>query len=80
MPKKTYTVNLSLKDTGTTKINGKTEFQHFLYWYENIAKSGTVPCNLKDIITKSDTKQYKVKVKGWNGQRHKEISLELTET
>ena len=79
LPRKTHAVNLMLKDTGTTKINNKTEFQHFLAWYENIAKSGTVPCNLKDIITGSGRKQYKVKVTGWKGQRYKEVSLELTE-
>ena len=79
VPRKTHTVNLRLKDTGTTKIDGKTEFQHFLSWYENKAKSGTVPCNLKDIITGDRTKQYKVKVTGWNGLKHKEVSLKLTE-
>ena len=79
LPRKTHSVNLSLNDTGTEKINGKTEFQHFLSWYENTAKSGTIPCNLKDIITGSGTKQYKVKVTGWSGQKHKEVSLELTE-
>ena len=79
LPKKKYAVNLRLKDTGTVKIAGKTEFQHFIYWYENTAKSGTVPCNLKDIITGSGQKQYKIKVTGWNGLKHKEVSLELTE-
>ena len=79
LPRKTHSVNLSLNDTGTEKINGKTEFQHFLSWYENKAKSGTVPCNLKDIITRDGIKQYKVKVTGWSGQKHKEVNLELTE-
>ena len=79
VPRKTHAVNLRLNDTGTTKIHGKTEFQHFLAWYENKTKSGTVPCNLEDIITGSEIKQYKVKVTGWNGQRYKEVSLELTE-
>ena len=79
LPKKKHTVNLWLKDTGTAKVDGKTEFQHFLYWYETTAKSGTVPCNLTDIITGGGTKQYKVKVTGWTGLRHKEVSLELTE-
>ena len=79
LPRKTHSVNIWLKDTGTTKIDRKTEFQHFLYWYETTAKSGTVPCNLTDIIAGSGTKQYKVKVTGWTGLRHKEVSLELTE-
>ncbi|UTC66023.1 MULTISPECIES: hypothetical protein [unclassified Treponema] len=78
-PKKKHSVNLWLKDKGTVKTDGKTEFEHFLYWYEMEAKSGTVPCNLTDIITGTGTKQYRVKVTGWTGQRHKEVSLELTE-
>lgn len=79
IPKKKHSVNLWLKDTGTKKIDGKTEFQHFLTWYEKEAKSGTVACSLTDIITGNGTKQYRVKVTGWQGLRHKEVSLELTE-
>ena len=74
-----HTVKLRLKDTGTAKINGKTEFQHFLSWYENTAKTGTIPCILQDIITGNGTKQYKIKVTDRAGQKYKEISLELTE-
>ena len=77
--KKNHSLNLALKDKGTPKINGKTEFEHFLEWYENTALSGTVPCNLTDIITGSGTKQYLIKVDGWTGQRTKEISLTLEE-
>ncbi len=77
--KKTHALNLSLKDKGTPKTGGKTEFEHFLYWYENTAKSGTIPCDLTDIITGSGTKQYRVKVEGWTGQRNKEVSLTLEE-
>ena len=77
--KKTHALNISLKDKGTPKTDGKTEFEHFLYWYENTAKSGTIPCNLTDIITGSGTKQYLIKVEGWTGQRNKEVSLELEE-
>lgn len=77
--KKTHALNLTLKDKGTPKTNGKTEFEHFLYWYENTAKSGTIPCYLTDIITGSGTKQYLIKVEGWIGQRNKEVSLTLEE-
>lgn len=79
VPKKTHALNLTLKDKGMPKIAGKTEFEHFLYWYENTAKSGTIPCNLTDIITGSGTKQYLIKVESWTGQRNKEVSLTLEE-
>lgn len=78
-PKKTHALKLTLKDKGTPKTGGKTEFEWFLYWYENTAKSGTIPCNLTDIITGSSTKQYRIKVEGWTGQRNKEVSLMLEE-
>ena len=29
-PKKTHAVNVQLADTGTKRIDGKTEFEHFL--------------------------------------------------
>lgn len=79
VPKKTHALNLSLKDKGTPRTDGKTEFEHFLEWYENTAMSGTVPCSLTDIITGSGTKLYRVKVEGWTGQRNKEVSLTLEE-
>lgn len=79
VPKKTHALNLSLKDKGTPRTEGRTEFEHFLDWYENTAKSGTVPCSLTDIITGSGTRLYKVKVEGWTGQRNKEVSLTLEE-
>lgn len=78
-PKKTHALNLRCKDKGTDKEGGKTEFEWFLYWYENTAKSGTVPIYLKDIITGTGTKQYLVHVEGWSGQRFKEINLQLEE-
>lgn len=79
VPKKTHALNLSLKDKGTPKTDGKTEFEHFLDWYENTAKSGTVPFYLTDIITGSGMRLYKIKVDGWTGQKYKEISLTLEE-
>lgn len=79
VPKKTHALNLSVKDKGTKKTDGKTEFEYFLEWYENTVKSGTVPFYLPDVITGSNTKLYKIKVDGWTGQRNKEISITLEE-
>lgn len=79
VPKKTHSLNLTVKDKGTQKTDGKTEFVHFLDWYENTVKSGTIPFYLTDIITGSGTKLYKIKVDGWTGQRNKEINLTLEE-
>ena len=79
-PKKTYSLNLQLADTGTKKINGKTEFEHFLDWYENTIKSGTVPFYLPDIITGKGKKLYQFQnIPAWKGQQYKEISLKLEE-
>jgi hypothetical protein len=78
-PKKTHSLNLRCQDKGTAKVDGKTEFEWFLYWYENTAKSGTVPIYLTDIITGNGTKQYLIKVESWSGQRFKEINLQLEE-
>lgn len=78
-PKKTHAVNLCLADKGTARTDGRTEFEHFLDWYENDVKSGTVPFYLTDIITGSGERLYRVKVDGWTGQRYKEVSLTLEE-
>lgn len=78
-PKKKHVVNLRVKDKGTIKTDGKTEFEWLLYWWENTAKSGTVPIYLTDIITGAGTKTYLVSITGWRGQRFKEVNLELEE-
>lgn len=79
VPKKTHALNLRCKDKGTPKVDGKTEFEHFLYWFENTVKSGTIPFYLTDIITGSGTKLYRIQLDGWTGLKYKEISLSLTE-
>ena len=79
LPKKTHALNLKVKDKGTRKTEGKTEFEHLLYWYENTVKSGTVPFYLTDVITGSGQKLYTIKIDGWSGQRNKEINLTLEE-
>lgn len=78
-PKKNHSLNLTVKDKGTKKTDGKTEFEHFLDWFENTVKSGTVPFYLTDIITGNGEKLYKIKVDGWSGQSRKEINLTLEE-
>lgn len=79
VPKKEHSLNLRCGDTGTAKTEGKTEFEHFLYWFENTVKSGTVPFYLTDVITGSGMKLYKIEVDGWTGQKYKEISIKLKE-
>lgn len=77
-PKKTHAMNLYVDDK--TAVGGKTEFQWFLYWYENTIKSGTLSFNFTDIITHSGTKEYKLKeVPAWKGQKNKEIALTFEE-
>ena len=79
VPKKTHAVNLRCKDKGTLKIDGKTEFEWFLNWYESTARSGAEPIYLTDITSGTGVKQYLIKVSGWKGQKYKEISLQLEE-
>lgn len=79
-PKKTHAVNLQLADTGTKRIDGKTEFEHFLDWYEHTIKSGTIPFYLPDIITGKGEKLYQLKnTPSWKGQQYKEIALTFEE-
>ncbi len=77
---KTHTLNLQCADKGTDRIEGKTEFEWFLYWFENEIKSGTESFMLPDIITGDGEKEYMItEPPTWNGQRYKEISLTLQE-
>jgi hypothetical protein len=80
LPKKKHIVNIQCKDKGTAKTDGKTEFEWFLYWYENTIKSGTKSFYLTDIVTGNETKEYIItEVPSWTGQKYKEISLTLEE-
>lgn len=80
VPKKTHALQLRVKDKGFPKVDGKTEFEWFLYWYENTIKSGTLPFYLTDLVTGSGTKAYKLTEKpNWRGQRYKEISINIEE-
>lgn len=75
---KTHALNLSVDDS--TKVDGKTEFQWFLYWYENIIKSGTVPFSFTDVIMHTGTTDYYLSdTPTWKGQKTKEISMKFEE-
>lgn len=77
-PKKTHALNLSLNDSAI--VDGKTEFQWFIYWYEYTIESGTLSFNLTDIVAHSGTKEYLLtETPKWSGQRTKEINLTLEE-
>ena len=76
-PKRTHSLNLRCNDS--IKIDGRTEFEWLLYWYENTIRSGTIPVYLTDIVTHTGYTLYRVKIEGWNGQKSKEISLVLEE-
>lgn len=80
VPKKTHALQLRVKDTGLSKVDGKTEFEWFLNWYEVTIKSGTLPFYLTDIVTGRGTKAYKLtETPSWRGQRYKEISINIEE-
>lgn len=79
-PKKKHALNFVCKDKGTQKIGGRTEFEWFLYWYENTIKSGTEPFYLTDIITGRGTKEYMMtETPSWSGQQFKTVNITLEE-
>lgn len=75
--KKNHAVKLRLEDS--VKTNGLTEFERFLAWYENENGSGTVPVELTDIEAKTGIKEYYITLSNWNGQKYKELSLNIEE-
>lgn len=78
VPKKEHALKLRVNDTD--KADGKTEFEWFLYWYENTIKSGTIPFLLADIVTGTGLKNYMLTEEpNWSGQAYKEISITLEE-
>lgn len=80
IPSKSFAVNLSLNDMKGERLDGKTEFEWFLYWYEYVAKSGTETFYLADLVTKAGTREYRLTdVPTWSGQAFKEVALTLEE-
>lgn len=80
VPRKTHAVSLCLSDMAAEKTDGRTEFGHFLDWYENVIMSGTVPFYLTDIATGSGERLYRLtEPPSWTGQGYKEVSLTLEE-
>lgn len=77
-PKKKYALLLSVDDL--KKIEGKTEFEWFLDWYENTILSGTEEFLLNDVITHKGLKSYVLSsIPTWKGQAIKQISLTIEE-
>lgn len=77
-PKRTYSISLSLDDRRA--VDGKTEFQWFLFWYSVTARSGTMPFYLTDLSShEGDTLYRLADAPSWEGQGVKKISLSLAE-
>lgn len=77
-PQKVITVNLTLNDSEIK--DGLTEFQWFIYWYENVSGSGTEKTLLTNLITHNGTKAYYLtEPPTWNGQEYKTVSLTFEE-
>ncbi|MCF0222952.1 MAG: hypothetical protein HUK20_01665 [Fibrobacter sp.] len=78
LAKKTHALKFCFNDS--TEVDGKTEFEWFLFWYEVTLKSGTESFYFTDIITHAGTKEYKIKESPtWSGLKEKEISLSFEE-
>ena len=77
-PKKKFNVSLDVNDS--EKVDGKTEFQWFLFWYEQILGGGTEHFYFTDLITHSGTREYFLTSEpSWDGQKTKTIKLEIEE-
>jgi hypothetical protein len=77
-PVKTHTLMLRADDS--VQAGGRTEFQWFLYWYENVILSGSLSFYLPDVVTHTGTREYKLaSPPSWKGQKTKEVSLKLEE-
>ena len=80
LPAKSIAVNLMLNDKRGERVDGKTEFEWFLYWYEYVCKSGTESFYLTDLISAKGTREYRLTdVPTWEGQAFKEVSLTIEE-
>lgn len=74
---KTYGLTLWVDDT--KEINGKTEFEWFLYWFENTIVQGTKSFTVTDNKVLQNSVLRFTEVPTWSGQAHKEISIALEE-
>ena len=80
LPAKSIAVNLMLNDRKAERVDGKTEFEWFLYWYEYVCKSGTETFYLTDLISGNSTREYRLtEVPTWEGQAFKEVTLTIEE-
>lgn len=78
IPKKSFALKLSLDDSAT--IDGRTEFEWFLFWLENVNCSGTVPFYLPDLYGSGQTRIYQFSdMPTWTGQKTKDVSFTLEE-
>ena len=77
-PKKTHALNFHFDDS--RKTNGKTEFEWFLFWYENTLRGGTESFYFDDIVShKGKNAYYITEPPSWTGQKTKEVSLTFKE-
>ncbi len=77
-PKKSHALNFTFDDKA--KIDGKTEFEWFLHWYDVTLRGGTEAFYFPDIITHRGENTYKLEEPPkWNGQKNKEVSLTFIE-
>ncbi len=77
-PKKTHSLNFLFDDT--EKVNGRTEFEWFLAWYETTLRGGTEAFYFDDIVTHKGKNTYTLsEPPKWTGQGKKEVSLTFLE-
>lgn len=78
LPKKTFALSLTLDDSSS--VDGKTEFEWFQYWLENVNGSGTIPFYLADINGSGAIKTYQfADMPTWKGQKEKLVTFTLEE-
>lgn len=78
VPTKAFAVSILLDDTKLQE--GKTEFEHFLFWWENVILSGSESFYLTDIVSGKGIKEYCLtEPPKWTGQGKKEVTLQIEE-
>lgn len=80
LPAKSFACSLLLKDKKGERVDGRTEFEWFLYWYEYVCKSGSETFYLPDLVARQSSREYRLTdVPTWEGQAYKEVSLTIEE-